>query len=80
MTSRDRYSYRIRLQAEMSATSTLVKTYLVEHDAAGSWARWVTESDRAPIEAALQLALDDLFAQIEADRSLYMVVEGRPAQ
>jgi hypothetical protein len=75
-----RYRYRIRLQAEMSETAQLVKAYLVEQVAAGSSVRWVTASDRDPIEAALQWALDDLLAQIEADRSLYMRGQGRPAQ
>jgi hypothetical protein len=40
--------------------------------AAGSSVRWVTASDRDPIEAALQSALDDLLTQIESDRSLYL--------
>jgi hypothetical protein len=66
-----RYHYHIRLQAKMSDADRLVNTYLAEGSAAGSLARWVTASDRDPIESALQLALDDLFAQIEADRSLY---------
>jgi len=80
LTSRDRYHYRIRLQAEMSETAQLIKTYLVEHAAAGSSVRWVTASDRDPIEAALQLALDDLLAQIEKDRPLYVSGKERPAQ
>lgn len=65
-----RYSYHIRLQAEMSEADRLVKTYLAKGSAAGSVARWVTASDREPIESALQQALDDLFAQIEGDYSL----------
>lgn len=80
MASRDRYRYRIRLQSEMSETGQLIKAYLVEQDAMGSWARWTTASDRDPIEAALQLALDDLFTQIEADRTLYVGGKGRPAK
>lgn len=80
LASRDRYRYRIRLQAEMSEASRLIKAYLVEHDATGSRVRWVTASDRDPIEAALQLALDDLLTQIEADRSLYVGGKGRPAK
>jgi hypothetical protein len=72
LSSRDRYHYRIRLQAEMSETALLIKAYLIEHVVAGSSVRWVTASDRDPIEAALQLALDDLLTQIEADRSLYV--------
>ena len=80
MASRDRYRYRIRLQSDMSETGQLIKTYLVEQDAMGSWARWTTASDRDPIEAALQLALDDLFAQIEGDRALYVGGKGQPAR
>jgi hypothetical protein len=67
----NRYHYHIRLEAEMSEADRLVKTYRAEHTAAGSLTRWVTASDRDPIESALQMALDDLFAQIEADHSLY---------
>lgn len=66
-----RYHYHIHLQAEMSEANQVVKTYLAEGSAAGSLARWVTASDRDPIESALQLALDDLFSQIETDHSLY---------
>lgn len=80
LTSRERYRYRVRLQAEMSETTQTVKSYLVEHEAVGSLVRWVTASDRDPIEAALHLALDDLFTQIEADRSLYMAAKERPAK
>ena len=81
LTSRQgRYHYRIRLQAEMSEIDQLIKAYLVEQVAAGSSVRWVTASDRDPIEAALQLALDDLLARIEADRSLYVLGQGRTAQ
>lgn len=67
----DRYHYHIGLQAEMSEADRLIKSYRAEHTAVGSLVRWVTASDRDPIESALQQALDDLFAQIEADRSLY---------
>lgn len=70
-----RYHYRVRLQAEMSESDKTLKAYLVEHVAVGSAVRWVTASDREPIEAALQSALDDLLARIEADRSLYLSQE-----
>ena len=66
-----RYQYHVRMQSEIYEGNRLVKTYLAEHTAAGSAARWVTASDRDPIESALQLALDDMFSRIEADRSLY---------
>jgi hypothetical protein len=59
----------------MSETVHPIKAYRAEHVAAGSSVRWVTASDRDPIEAALQAALDDLLAKIEADRSLYLPQE-----
>jgi hypothetical protein len=37
----------------------------------GSRVRWITASDQDPIAAAVQAALDDLFAQIEEDAALY---------
>ena len=77
MASRERYRYRIQLQVEMRETTQPIKTYLTEHEAEGSLVRWVTASDRDPIEAALQRALDDVFTQIEADRSLYATNAGR---
>jgi hypothetical protein len=66
-----RYHYHVRMKAEIHEGDRLVKTYLAEHTAAGSVARWITASDRGPIESALQLALDNVFSQIEADRPLY---------
>lgn len=66
-----RYHYHVRMKAEIHEGDRLVKTYLAEHTAAGSVARWITASDREPIESALQLALDNVFSQIEADRPLY---------
>ncbi len=66
------YHYRIILQADMRDASQLIKSYLAEQTAVGSSVRWVTASDRHPIEAALQLALEDLLGKIEADRLLYL--------
>ena len=66
------YHYRITLQADMSKDPHLIKSYLVDRTAAGSAIRWVTASDRDPIETALQLALEDLVERIEADRTLYI--------
>ena len=66
-----RYHYQIRMQAEIHDGDRLLNTYLAEHTAAGSVARWLTASDREPIESALRLALDDVFSRIEADRLLY---------
>ena len=73
MTSRAQYQYRITLQAEMrQAALGVMKTYVAERSAPGSTIRWVTASDREPIEAALLNALDDLLSQIETDRPLYL--------
>ncbi len=55
----------------MSQEEQPVKLYLSEQTVAGSRVRWVTASDRDPIEAALQLTLEDLFSQIEGDWALY---------
>lgn len=71
------YHYRIILQADMHEASQLIKSYLVEQTAVGSSIRWVTASDRHPIETALQLALENVMQKIEADRSLYL---GRTTQ
>jgi len=75
-----RYHYHIRMQAEIHEGDRLVKTYLAEHMTAGSVARWITASDREPIESALQLALDDVFSRIEADRPLYTDRIDRPVR
>ena len=66
------YRYRILLQADMSESVRLIKSYRAEQTVTGSSVRWVTASDRAPIELALQGALEDLMRQIEADRSIYI--------
>lgn len=66
------YHYRIVLQGEMSEAEQPINSYHVEHTVAGSSVRWVTDSDRVPIETALRLALEDLTGRIEEDRSLYM--------
>lgn len=67
-----RYHYQIRLQAAMREQEQPDKTYLAESTAAGSLARWVTASDRDPIESALQSALDNLLDQIESDSSSHI--------
>ena len=78
LTSRAQYQYHITLQAEMRETPRgVIKTYLADRTVSGSTVRWVTASDREPIEAALQAALDDLLSQIEADRLLYIPKEPR---
>lgn len=77
LTSRKgRYHYQIHLHAEMREEERPVKTYLAEATVPGSLARWVTASDRDPTNAAIQMALDDLFTQIEQDRSRYVTGHG----
>jgi hypothetical protein len=73
------YHYRVILQAEMHDASQLIKSYLVEQTAAGSPVRWMTVSDRRPIETALQSALEDLSGKIEADRLLYLTPTTQPS-
>ncbi|MDH5739601.1 MAG: hypothetical protein OEY77_04685, partial [Nitrospira sp.] len=66
------YHYRIVLQGEMSEAEQAVNSYRAEHTVVGSTIRWVTDSDRVPIETALRLALEDLTGKIEEDRPLYI--------
>lgn len=75
MVSRGPYVYRIRLHADVSESTGSIKVYDVERAAVGSSVRWVTASDRDPIETALQLALEDLLVNIETDRLLYLAKE-----
>lgn len=78
MRSRDRYLYILRLEAALSsAKNTAIASYVVETQAAGSFARWTTAADRDPINRALQEALDELLTKIEADRRL-VLEEKRP--
>ena len=74
------YHYRIVLQAEMSEAAGVITSYRAEHTAAGSSVRWVTASDRAPIETALQGALEDLMKQVEADGATYLSRTEQPSQ
>ncbi|WP_090898941.1 hypothetical protein [Candidatus Nitrospira nitrificans] len=74
------YHYRILLQAEVSEDARLIKSYRAEHTAAGSSARWVTASDRDPIETALRGALEDLMRQIEEDGAIYLGRTEQPLQ
>lgn len=75
MISRGPYIYHVRIHADMGSASSTIKSYDVERSATGSSVRWVTASDRDPIEAALQSALEDLLTNIETDRLLYLVKE-----
>ena len=70
--SREAYRYTVHLESELGPTGKPpVKSYVVQKEAVGSRARWVTASDQDPIGAAVQAALDDLFMQIEEDAALY---------
>jgi hypothetical protein len=70
--SRETYQYTVHLESDLGPTGKPpVKSYVVQNERAGSRVRWITASDQDPIAAAVQAALDDLFAQIEADAALY---------
>lgn len=70
---RGHYHYRVMLQADMrEEASQVIKSYFSEQTAVGSSVRWVTASDRHPIETALQSALEDIMRKIEADWPLYL--------
>lgn len=74
------YQYRIVLDGEMSAGKQPINSYRVEHTAVGSSVRWVTASDRTPIETALRLALEDLTKEIEKDQALYTKLTSKSEQ
>jgi hypothetical protein len=74
------YRYQIVLQAEMSEGVRLITSYHAEQTAVGSSVRWVTASDREPIETALQSALEDLMRQVEADQLIYISRTEQPSQ
>ena len=70
--SRDAYQYTVHLESDLGPPGKPpVKSYVVQHERMGSRVRWITASDQDPIAAAVQAALDDLFAQIEEDAALY---------
>ncbi len=72
MRSRGNYLYKLRLESGLGPSGkTPLKTYVVEKETVGSAVRWVTASDRDPIQQAVQAALDDLLGQIERDAALY---------
>jgi hypothetical protein len=74
------YHYRIVLQGDMSEAEQDVNSYRAEHTVTGSSVRWVTDSDRAPIETALRLALEDLTGKIEEDPRFYIKQTENSAQ
>ena len=70
--SREAYRYTVHLESDLGPTGKPpIKSYVVQKEMAGRRIRWVTASDQDPIAAAVQLALDDLFLQIEEDAALY---------
>lgn len=69
--SRDRYHYTVQLDGVLDVgNAKSARTYQARSEAIGSTVRWVTASDRDPINEAAGRALDDLFTQIEADREI----------
>ncbi|WP_447601828.1 hypothetical protein [Nitrospira sp. Nam80] len=66
----DHYVYHLHLEAELAKRNEPpIGSYVASSQAKGSIVRWVTASDRNPIQSATSQALDSLLAQIEADRS-----------
>lgn len=70
--SREAYRYTVQLESDLGPTGKPpVKSYVIQKETVGSRVRWVTSTDQDPIAAAVQAALDELFAQIEEDAALY---------
>ncbi|HEU4501268.1 MAG TPA: hypothetical protein VFR82_06415 [Nitrospira sp.] len=70
--SREAYRYIVHLEADLGPTGQPpIKSYVVEEETVGSRIRWVTASDQAPIAAAVQAVLDELFDHIEQDAALF---------
>jgi hypothetical protein len=70
--SREAYRYIVHLDSDLGRTGQPpIKSYMVEKETVGSRIRWVTASDQAPITAAVQAALDELFNHIEQDAALF---------
>jgi hypothetical protein len=66
----DHYVYHVHLESELAKRNEPpIGSYVASSQAQGSIVRWVTASDRNPIQTATSQALDSLLAQIEADRS-----------
>ncbi len=70
LTSRERYHYRLHIEADLGMPGKApMQSYAVDGEATGSSVRWVTASDRDPIQRAVQAALDELGDRIEEDRA-----------
>lgn len=66
----DHYVYHLHLEADLGKRNEPpMGSYVASSQATGSTVRWVTASDREPIQSAVNQALDSLLSQIEADRS-----------
>jgi hypothetical protein len=64
----DHYIYHIHLEADLGKRNgPPMGSYVADSQATGSTVRWVTASDRDPIQAATTQALDNLLSQIESD-------------
>jgi hypothetical protein len=64
----DHYRYHVHLEADFGKIDQPpIGTYVGSSQAKGSTVRWVTASDREPIQTATTHALDNLLSQIEAD-------------
>jgi hypothetical protein len=66
----DDYIYHLHMEADLGKPNgSPIGSYVAGAQAKGSTVRWVTASDREPIETATTQALDNLLSQIEADAS-----------
>jgi hypothetical protein len=66
----DRYVYHLHLEADLAKRNEPpMGSYVASAQVEGSAVRWVTASDRDPIQSATLQSLDSLLSQIEADRS-----------
>ncbi len=74
--SRDRYVFIFEIEGTVLKRGTALKSYRGRGRAAGPWVRWTTASDEEPITEAVRLALDELFAAIEADRAALLEAHG----
>ncbi|WP_447975423.1 hypothetical protein [Nitrospira sp. Kam-Ns4a] len=74
--SRDRYVFIFEIEGTVLKRGTALKSYRGRGRAVGPWARWTTASDEEPITEAVRLALDEIFAAIEADRAVLLEARG----
>jgi hypothetical protein len=73
----DHYIYHLHLEAELAkGNGQPMASYVASAQAKGSTVRWVTASDREPIQTAATQVLDSLLSQIEADASRLLQAGG----